>query len=219
MTTEAAMKTPPFVLYGHHESGNVYKVALMLALCGRGFRFRQVDIFAGETKSSAFLERNHFGEVPLLEHGERHIAQSAAILQYLAETLDRFGPVNETHRWAITEWLFWENHRLLPSLALTRFLERFTPDADPAVVAFSRKRAETALGHLEGVVAGQPYLTGALPTIADIACAAYAWFMDQAGLDPARWPAVAAWLRRLEALPGWRHPYDLIPKADAEVQP
>jgi len=219
MTTEALTSEPPYVLYGHYESGNVYKVALMLALCGQDFQFRQVDIFAGESRKPPFLELNHFGEVPFLHHGARRLAQSAAILQYLAETQDRFGAVDEAQRWAITEWLFWENHRLLPGLALTRFLVRFTPDADPAVVAFSRKRAEAALGHLEGVLAQQPYLTGSLPTIADIGCAAYAWFIDQAGLDPARWPAVANWLTRLEALPGWQHPDDLIPKSDALVQP
>ncbi|HMB75575.1 MAG TPA: glutathione S-transferase family protein [Kiloniellaceae bacterium] len=208
----------PFVLYGHQESGNVYKVALMLALCGQSFQFRQVDIFAGETKTPRFLELNHFGEVPLLCHGKRQLAQSAAILQYLAETLDRFGPVNEDHRWAIAEWLFWDNHRLLPGLALTRFLQRFTPDADPAVLAFSRKRAEAALGRLEEVLASRPYLTGSLPTIADICCAGYIWFIDQAGLDPARWPAVATWSARLEALPGWQHPYDLLPTSDAAIQ-
>jgi len=211
------MPEQPFVLYGHYESGNVYKVGLMLALCGRSFEFRHVEIFAGAAKTPGFLTLNRFGEVPVLTHGTRQIAQSAAILQYLAEIFDRFGPVSEDHRWAIAEWLFWDNHRLLPSLALTRFLLRFTPDPDPAVLAFSRKRAASALDHLEEVLAAQPYLTGSLPTIADICCAGYIWFIDQAGLDPARWPAVANWSARLEALPGWQHPYDLIPKADAAV--
>ena len=207
-----------FVLYGHCESGNAYKVALMLALCGKSFQFRHVDIFAGEAKVPAFRELNHFGEVPVLCHGARHLAQSAATLQYLAEKLDRFGPIDEDHRWAIAEWLFWDNHRLLPGLAMTRFLRRFTTDPDPSVLAFTRTRAEAALGRLDEVLVERPYLTGSLPTIADICCAGYAWFIDQAGLDPARWPSVEAWLARLEALPGWQHPYELLPKADAVVQ-
>jgi glutathione S-transferase len=212
------MPEPPFTLYGHYESGNVYKVALMLALCGRRFQFRHVDIFAGETKSADFRELNHFGEVPLLCHGQRRFAQSAAILQYLAETLDRFGPVNESHRWAIAEWLFWDNHRLLPKLAQARFLNRFVPNPDQAVLAYCRQGAVAALGRLEEALTARPYLTGSLPTIADICCAGYIWFIDQAGLDPARWPAVTTWSARLEAVPGWQHPYELLPKSDALVQ-
>ena len=91
------------------------------------------------------------------------------------------------------------------------------PDHDPAVLAFCRGRAETALGHLEEILSDRPYLTGALPSIADICCAGYGWFIEQAGLDPSRWPAIGAWLVRLEALPGWQHPYELLPTADAVV--
>jgi glutathione S-transferase len=207
-----------FVLFGHYESGNVYKVALMLALSGKSFRFRHVDIFSGGHRTPQFLEVSRYGEVPALRHGERHLVQSGSILLYLCETLDRFGPVNEDQRWAISEWLFWDNHRLLPSLALTRYLCRFVPDHDPAVLAFCRGRTETALGHLEQILSERPYLTGALPSIADIACAGYAWFIDQAGLDPSRWPAIGDWLARLEALPGWQHPYELLPKCDGAVQ-
>ena len=91
-----------FVLYGHYESGNVYKVALMLALCGEAFRFCHVDIFDPVCRSSphswksAASARSRRSAM-----ATQHLVQSAAILQYLAERLDRFGPVSEAHRWAI----------------------------------------------------------------------------------------------------------------------
>lgn len=202
-----------FTLYGHFESGNVYKVALMLTLSGAAYDYQHVDLFKGATRQPAFRAINRFGELPVLRHGTRSLAQSGVILSYLAETLGRFGPETEDERWAIAEWISWQNHRLLSSLATLRFLTRFVPSTDPAVLALLGSRTEAALGTLDRELAERDFLVGGRATIADLACAGYAWFIDQAGLDPAKWPAIRAWLKRLEALPGWRHPYDLLPRA------
>ena len=190
----------PFTLYGHYESGNVYKAALCLALAGRDFSYRHVDIFAGEQRVPEFQNVSRFREVPALVHGPRRLVQSGVILSYLAKTLGTFGGHDEEACWRIQEWLFWDNHRMLPSLALLRYQLRWVPDCEDAVIAFCRVRAEAALSKLDQALQGQDFLVGEAVTIADIACSGYVWFIDQANLDIASWPAVAAWLDRISAV-------------------
>lgn len=206
------------LLYGHFESGNVYKVALMLALCGQPFDYRHVDLFAGATKDPAFRAISPYGEVPVLTHGGANHVQSGVILSYLAETLGRFGAETEAERRRIAEWLAWENQRMLGGLAILRFQRRFVPDVDPAVLTFFQGRAETALAQLDGHLAGRSFIATDRPTIADIACAGYAVFIEQADLDPGRWPAIQGWLARIAVLPGWQGPYDLLPTEDRAAE-
>ncbi|HEY9568782.1 MAG TPA: glutathione S-transferase C-terminal domain-containing protein, partial [Thalassobaculum sp.] len=71
-------------------------------------------------------------------------------------------------------------------------------------------RAVTDLDRLDLELAGKPFLLGRAATVADVSCCGYLYWLDQAGLDVGRWPRVAAWLDRIRALPGWRHPYELL---------
>lgn len=87
------------------------------------------------------------------------------------------------------------------------------------VIAEFRPRAEAALSFVDKTVTDQPFLVGDYPTIADIGCWGRMVFMAEGGLDISRWPNVAAWSRRLAAMPGFALPYDLIPKRDREVVP
>lgn len=206
-----------FKLYGHFESGNAYKAALMLALCGSAYEYRHVDIFAGAQHAADFRAISRYGEVPTLEHDGTSVVQSAVILQYLAEHFGRFGGDDAaTHR-HVSEWLFWENNRLVPSLAVLRFQRRFVGQVDPAILDFLEQRSRKALDVLNAALGEQPFLAGTQATIADFACCGYAWFIDQAGLDPQEWPYLQQWLRRLEDLPGWAHPYNLVPREDRRV--
>jgi glutathione S-transferase len=200
-----------FRLYGSPTSGNAYKPALMLALCGQAFEFRPVDLQAGAARTEAFRAINRFQEVPVLEHGGRRIVQSGVILTYLAEQLGQFGHQNEDERWTIQEWLAWDNQRMTGGPALLRFLRRWMPETDTAVLDFVRGRAERALGQLAEGLRETGWLVGGRPTIADIANSAYAFWLDEAGLDAARWPSIQVWLRRITALPGFRTPAALMP--------
>ena len=191
--------------------------AFLLALAGQSFVYRHIDIFSGEQREAGFENLSRFQEVPALLHGDRRLVQSGAILLYLAQTFGRFTGEDEDDHWRIQEWLFWENHRLLPSVALLRYQLRWVPDSDQAVIDFCRNRAEVVLGRLDRTFKDRPYLVGNGPTIADIACSGYIWFLDQAYLNIARWPALHAWRNRLSDLPGWRPPYDLLPRRDAVV--
>ncbi len=210
----AAMTGPAagFVLHGHHESGNCYKVALLLALAGAGFSYRHVALFEGATRVPGFAALNRFGEVPVLEHAGRTLVQSGVILGYLADHFGRFHGRDLDERLRVAEWLAWENQRVLTGVALLRYIRRFQPDTAPAVVDFLRPRAERALDTLARAVEAAPFLVGDRATIADVACFAYVSLMDEAGLEGARWPAVGRWLERVRALPGWRPMADLLPR-------
>ena len=210
-------KSLAFTLYGHYESGNVYKVALMLALSGQSFAYRHVDIFSGEQREAGFENLSRFREVPALLHGDHRLVQSGAILLYLAQTLEKFAGEDEESRWRIQEWLFWENHRLLPSLALLRYQLRWVPDCDSAVIDFCKNRTLIVLDRLDRTLQDRTYLVGKGPSIADIACSGYVWFLEQADLDIGSWPALGAWRERLSRLPGWKPAYDLLPRHDTIV--
>ncbi|MDZ4735929.1 MAG: glutathione S-transferase family protein [Rhodospirillaceae bacterium] len=199
-----------FRLYGSATSGNAYKPALMLALSREPFEFRPVALQEGESRTDAFRAINRFQEVPVLEHGARRIVQSGVILAYLAETLGTFGHRDDDERWRIQEWLAWDNQRMTGGPALLRYLRRWFPETDPAIITFTTGRAERALGQLDGWLAEHGWLVGNRPTIADIANCAYAFWLDEAGLDPARWPAIGGWLRRIEALRGFARPDALM---------
>ena len=117
--------------------------------------------------------------------------------------LTRFGHRDDDERWTIQEWLAWDNQRMTGGPALLRYQRRFVTDTDPAVLTFLQGRAERALGQLAAGLAATGWLVGGRPTIADIAACAYAFWLDEAGLDAARWPSIPAWLDRIRALPGF----------------
>jgi glutathione S-transferase len=206
-------EAPEFLLYGHFESGNVYKVALLLALLDQPFAYRHVALFDGETRADAYRAVNRFQEVPVLEHRGERLCQSAVILGYLADLFGRYRGRDERGRRRVAEWLAWEQQRILAGPALIRFIRRFQADQVPqAVIDYLTPRAERALGQLDRAVAADRFLAGDEPTIADVAASAYLFWLDQAGLEPARWPAIQAWLDRIRALPGFKPAEALLPR-------
>jgi glutathione S-transferase len=200
-----------YTLYCFAQSGNAYKPALLLQLAGADWAPRFVDYFGGETKTPAYRAVNVMGEVPVLEHGGVRLSQSGAILDYLAGTLGRFGPRDDAERREILRWLLWDNHKLTSFTATFRFLRTFTANADPAVLAFLRTRAETAWQVLDAHLAGREYVVGDRPTIADLSLCGYLYWPDEIGVDWNAYPAIRDWLGRLAALPRWTHPYTLMP--------
>jgi glutathione S-transferase len=203
-----------FTLHGMGLSGPTYKVALMLTLCGERFSYRHINLREGAHKRPAFLAINRYGQVPALEHGELKLCQSAAILQYLSEVLGKFGGADGPTRQRSREWLFWDADRLSPGVLRTRAIARGFFKAEPPVAAVSREAGEAGLGVLDHWLAAQPFLTGAAPTIADIACYGVVAFAEEGDFRIADWPHIKAWGARIAALPGFKSPYDLLPMAD-----
>ena len=110
------------------QSGNAYKVALMLALTGADWEPVFVDFFNGETRTPDYLELNEMGEVPVLIHGELRLSQSGVILDYLAARSGQFGPRTEEERREILRWTLWDNHRLTGTSRSLRFMMKFLPE-------------------------------------------------------------------------------------------
>ena len=196
------------------ESGNSYKLALMLTLCGQGFDPIWTDFAGGVTRTTQWRESvNAMGEIPVLEESGIRLTQTAPILLRLAERYGRFRGESDGERFEILRWLFWDNHKLTGYMATYRFQRAFTPSPDPQVLAFLRRRLDDFLGIVEQHLVHRPFVVGARATIADLSMIGYLFFpSEETGYDfAASHPSVHAWLGRVAALPGWRAPYDLLP--------
>ena len=196
------------------ESGNSYKLALMLTLCGQGFEPVWTDFGGGVTRTPEWRARvNVMGEIPVLEDGPQRLTQTAPILLRLAERHGQFGGQSEEEKFEILRWLFWDNHKLTGYMATYRYNRAFITTPDPAVLAYMRRRLDDYLMILNGHLLERPFVIGDRPTIADISLMAYLSFPKrEAGYDLAvSHPAVNSWLLRMAQLPGWRAPYDLLP--------
>ncbi len=198
------------------ESGNSYKLALMLTLCGQGFEPVWTDFGGGVTRSPEWRARvNAMGEIPVLDEDGALLSQTAPILLRLADRYGLYGAKDEQERFELLRWLFWDNQKLSGYMAPYRFLRAFTPSPDPAELAFLRRRLGDYLAILDKHVSDNAFLIGARPSVADISMCAYLSFpAEEAGFEFAdSHPGIAAWLARIADLPGWRAPYDLLPGA------
>ncbi len=196
------------------ESGNSYKIALMLTLCGAPFESVWTDFGSGVTWTPEWRAAvNPMGEIPVFEEDGVKLTQTAPILLRLAERYGRFQGKDEAARYEVLRWLFWDNQKLSGFMAAYRYRRAFTPSTPPAVLDYMRARVNDFLGIIESRFRQQPFVTGDDPTIADLSMTAYLAFpKHEAGYDLAvSHPAVDAWLKRIAALPGWAAPYDLLP--------
>jgi glutathione S-transferase len=200
-----------YLLYGFAQSGNSYKAALYLELAGADWKPRFVDFFNGETRTPAYREINVMGEVPVLEHRGQRYSQSGMILDYLVAQLRRFGWDSEAERREVLRWLLWDNHKLTSYTATYRFLSKLVANPDPAVLGEFRKRAQAAWKILDAHLSGRDFVAADRPTIADLSVCGYLFFDDELEVDWNTYPGIQRWLGRLRALPGWKHPYELLP--------
>jgi glutathione S-transferase len=151
------------------------------------------------------------GEVPLLEHRGKVYSQSGVILDYLAETLGRFGPQDNEERRVILRWTLFDNHKFTSYTATLRYLRNFVPATDPAMLAMFRARAEAGWKVLDAHLAGRDWVVGRRATIADFSLAGYVYWPEEIGVDWNHYPNLRDWAARIAALQGWRHPYQLMP--------
>ena len=196
------------------ESGNSYKLALMLALCGERFEPVWTDFGSGVTWTKEWRTTvNAMGEIPVLEEDGVKFTQTAPILLRLAERYGRYGGRDEAERYEVLRWLFWDNGKLSNFMATYRYMRAFTASPDEHVLKFLKRRVDDFLGVVEGRVSSQAFVAGDAPTVADISMIAYLSFPPhEAGYDFAvSHPVIDAWLKRIAALPGWKAPYDLLP--------
>ena len=197
-------------LYCFGESGNAYKAALTMALTGYDWEPVWVDFFHGAARSPDFLAINEMGEAPVFVEGDLTLTQSCVIQLHVAEKTGKFlgGDRNE-----ILRWLFWDGQKGSGQQGALRFLMNFVPeDKRPAeAIKWLSGRVMTALGVLDRHLEGRNWVAGDAPTLADLACCGYLYYPEPWGFDRKALPHIDRWLDRIAALPGWKHPYDLMP--------
>jgi glutathione S-transferase len=205
-----------YQLYCFAQSGNAYRAALMLNLIGADWAPVFVDFFGkGVPRSAEYrADVNEMGEVPVLVHGAKRLTQSGVILTYLAERSGKFQPQGEDERLEALRWIIFDNQKVNGYLGPYRFLRIFAkPPGNPVVLEFLRGRIDNSLGILDKRLAKSAFLLGERPTIADLSLVGYLYYPpDEFGFDiAAEHKNIAAWLDRVKKLPGWAHPYDLMP--------
>lgn len=198
-------------LYCFAQSGNAYKVALMLNLCEADWEPRFVDFFKGEARTPEYRTINEMGEVPVLEHGGRRLSQSGVILDYLVEQFGRFGWNDNDERREVLRWLLFDNHKVSSQIGALRFLIQFAKTGETPVTEFLRGRIKTALKVLDNRIAARRFVLGEQPTIADFSLCSYLFWNDEYDVSWTDYPHIPDWLERIKALPGWVHPYELMP--------
>ncbi len=192
-------------VYGMKASGNCYKLQLLLEQLGQPYRWIETDSTTGETRTPEFLAKNANGKVPLLELDDgRRLPESNAILCYLAEG-SRFLPDDRWQRAQVLQWLFFEQYSHEPYIAVARFIAKWLPADHPrqADLPKLRERGYQALAVMEQQLAKTEFLLDVGYTVADIALYAYTHEAHVGGFDLDAYPAIRAWLARVEAQPGF----------------
>ncbi|SCX85616.1 glutathione S-transferase [Microvirga guangxiensis] len=194
-------------------SGPTYRVALMLALAGEPFDYVHVNMMQGEHKQPAYLSKQRYGQVPLLidRNNGRHLCQSAAILEYLSDTLGKFGGATLDERFQAREWMYWDFDRLASNVYRARAIRLGIRPAAPEVLEFSMAGGNAALKVLEEHLAGRDWLVGEGVSIADIDIYGVVALAEEGGFDLGAYPHVLAWMKRMEALPHFASRTALLP--------
>lgn len=200
------------------ESGNSYKAALPLALSGLEWEPVKVDFFAGASRTPEFKALNVMGEAPLMIDGDVTLSQSGVIQQYITDQSGKFGGTTQAETYDVLRWVLFDNHKLSSMAGMTRFLMNFLPeDKRPKdVIAFNLGRLKAAYAVLDTQLEGRDFIVGDGPTNADFSCCGYLYYPEPFGFERADWPNINRWLDNIAALPGWKHPYDLMPGSPAD---
>ena len=192
----------PIRLYGHTLSGHAHRVQLMLSLLQLPCEWIDVDLLTGEHKTPAFLARNAFGQVPVIEDGPATIADSNAILVYLAATYDerqRWWPQDALTQAAVQRWLSVAAGPLASGPAAARVAVLFQRPQNPQCAVTARQLFGVMDAHLSGL----DWLASDHATVADVAMYSYTAHAPEGGIPLEPWPQIRAWLARIEALPGF----------------
>ena len=195
-----------YKLYSMQRSGNSYKVRLALALLSTPYQIVEVDILRGESRTPEFLAKNPSGQVPLLEVAEgRYLAESNAILWYVAIGTS-LAPEDRIDRAEALQWMFFEQHALEPSVGAAYFwlaLVRGGRDLQTHALEDWMERGYAALQVMENHLKTHDFFAASQLTVADIALYAYTHVAEQCDFDLTAFPAIRAWLRRVEQEPGF----------------
>ena len=190
-------------LFDNLDSGNGYKVRLLLAQLGRPYEWTNLDLDAGASRTPEFLKRNPNGRIPTLELDDgTHLAESNAILYYLADGTPLL-PIDRLGRAQVLQWMFFEQYSHEPFVATPRFIVKHLPPGHARYAELPERLAKgrAALAVMETHLAERTFFVAERYTIADIALYAYTHVAHEGGHDLSPYPSVRAWLARVGAQP------------------
>lgn len=196
------------ILHEYAPSGNCYKIRLVAALLNRPLERRAYDITKGETRTPDFVERiNANGRIPVLQIGDRFLPESNAATYWLA-TGSALVPTDPFDHADMLRWMFWEQYNHEPNIATLRFWLAFVgeeslTEQQRAQIPAKRIGGTAALALMEQHLQGRDWLVGLNPSLADICLFAYTHVAHEGGFDLSAYPAVAAWVSRVEQLAGF----------------
>lgn len=194
--------THPIKLFRHPKSGHCHRVELMMSLLGIAYDTIDVDLAAGAHKAPDFLRLNPMGQVPVIDDNGTTLSDSNAILIYLA---DRFGTAEWTgatpvERANVQRWLSIAAGEIANGPAAARLVTVFGADLDHTA---ARQRAHALFEVMDTALGDAPFLTGARPTLADVAAFSYVAHAPEGGVSLDPYPNIRAWCARIEALSGF----------------
>ena len=190
-------------LYNVAYSGNSYKVRLLLAQLSVPCEIVEVDILKGESRTTEFLKINPNGRTPVLDDNGFILAESNAILAYLAKGT-KFLPEDREKFARVFQWMFFEQYSHEPYIATSRFWLQHKPDSPEksALLASKRDGGWAALRIMEEHLSKNHFFVGDY-SIADIALFAYTHVSHEGGFPLDDFPRIQAWIERVKAQPGF----------------
>jgi len=185
-------------IYGDSISGNCLKVKWTADYLSLAYDWIETSVLDGATRTPTFLALNPAGQVPvvILPDG-RPLAQSNAIILHLADSSSLI-PIDPYQRAKMLEWLFWEQYSHEPYVAVARFQVRYLGRPAGQLEARLIERGHAALKRLDDAVAGERFLVGESVSLADVSLVAYTRWAEEGGLSLAAYPALRAWIGRVE---------------------
>jgi glutathione S-transferase len=185
-------------IHGDRISGNCLKVKWVADVLGLAYRWVDVDVVKGEAKAPDYLAKFPMGQVPAVEFPDgRRLAQSNAIMLHLAEG-SALVPADAFQRAEMLQWLFWEQYSHEPAIAVRRFQKHYLSKPDSEIDPALTTRGRAALDQMQRHLATRDWFVGDGLSCADIGLVAYTRVAHEGGFDLAEWPAVQAWVQRVE---------------------
>ena len=192
-------------IYGDIQSGNCYKIKLLLSFLEIKHEWIHVDILNGETLTDNFLSMNQNGKIPVLELDDgRFLSESNAILNYLAAG-SSYLPNDNYLRSKVLEWQFFEQYSHEPYIAVARYISKYLGLPEEKVEEYNSKQegGHKALKVMETQLSKTNYLVGDTPSIADVSLYGYTHVAHEGGFDLTQYSAIQSWLKRVAKLPNY----------------
>lgn len=192
-------------IYGDIQSGNCYKIKLLCSLLQIKHQWLHLDILAGDTQQAQFLTKSPNGKIPLLELPDgRCLSESNAIVNFLAAGSSLL-PCDSYDLAKVQQWQFFEQYSHEPYIAVARFIAKYLglPDDRRAEYNAKQQGGNKALTVMEEQLSQTLYLIGEQLTTADITLYAYTHVAEEGGFDLTQYPAIKAWLTRIENTPNY----------------